>query len=83
MPTTGALLERSDIDAVIVATWHHTHRRRCVPCGKDIYLEKPMTFQPELGPSLVRAIRDTGRIVQVGVQQRSTPHFQVVEKDFL
>src|SRR5581483_12213849 len=43
--------------------------------GKDVYVEKPMSSRPEQGPPLVAAVRETRRVVQIGVQQRSTPHF--------
>jgi len=43
--------------------------------GKDVYVEKPMTSVAEQGPPLVRTVRETKRIVQVGVQQRSGPHY--------
>jgi predicted dehydrogenase len=72
------LLDRKDIDGVIVATWDNTHAAIAADAcraGKDVYVEKPMTSRPEQGPPLVRTVRETGRIVQVGVQQRSTPHF--------
>ena len=79
------LLERPDIDAVIVATWDNTHAQITVDAcraGKDVYVEKPMTSRPEQGPPVVRAVRETGRIVQVGVQQRSTPHFLEAKQRF-
>jgi len=72
------LLDQKDIDAVIVATWDHLHSQISAQgcrAGKDVYVEKPMTSLPMQGPPLVRAVRETKRIVQVGVQQRSTPHF--------
>ncbi len=80
------LLERKDIDGVIVATWDNTHSQISVDAcraGKDIYVEKPMTSRPEQGLPLVRATRETKRIVQVGVQQRSTPHFAEAKERFI
>ena len=73
-----SLLDRKDIDGVIVATWDNTHSRISVDAckaGKDIYVEKPMTSRPEQGAPLVRAVREYRRVLQTGVQQRSTPHF--------
>ena len=72
------LLDRQDIDGVIVATWDNNHSRivaEACRAGKDVYVEKPMTSRLEQGPALIRTVRETKRIVQVGVQQRSTPHF--------
>lgn len=72
------LLERKDVDAVIVATLDHWHSRMTVGAlraGKDVFVEKPMTSLPEQGHDIVRAVRETKRLVQVGVQQRSIDHF--------
>jgi len=68
------LLERRDVDAVIVATLDF---QRVLPCihacqaGKDIYAEKPLTLYIHEGRALVEAVRKYGRILQVGTQQRS------------
>jgi len=68
------LLERKDIDAVIVATGEF---QRVLPCihacqaGKDVYAEKPLTLYISEGRALVNAVRHYGRILQVGSQQRS------------
>lgn len=81
-----SLLDRKDIDAVIVATWDNTHAAITIDAcraGKDVYVEKPMTSQPAQGPPVVRAVRETKRIVQVGVQQRSTPHFMEAKQRFV
>ncbi len=81
-----AVLDRKDIDGVIVATWDNTHARISVEAcgaGKDVYVEKPMTSRPEQGPSLVRAVRENRRVLQTGVQQRSTPHFFEAKERFL
>jgi len=79
------LLERKDIDGVIVGTFDHMHSRIAVDAcraGKDVYVEKPMTSVPEQGVDVVRAARETGRIVQVGMQQRSIPHFIEAKEKF-
>lgn len=68
------ILDRQDIDAVIVATGEF---QRVLPCmracqaGKDIYAEKPLTLYVSEGRALVDAVRKTGRVLQVGTQQRS------------
>jgi len=79
------LLDRKDIDAVIVATWDNTHSQITIDAcraGKDVYVEKPLTSIPSQGPPVVGAVRETNRIVQVGVQQRSTPHFIEAKQRF-
>lgn len=79
------LLERKDIDAVIIGTFDHVHAQiliDAVRAGKDVYVEKPMTSLPEQGPPAVRAVRETGRIVSVGMQQRSVPHFIEAKQRF-
>jgi len=68
------LLDRKDIDGVIVGTTDHG---RVLPCvyaamaGKDIYAEKPLTLYIGEGRVLVNAVRKYKRICQVGTQQRS------------
>lgn len=79
------LLETKDIDAVIVATLDHWHSRMSIDAckaGKDVFVEKPMTSLPEQGPPLARAVKETGRILQVGVQQRSLKHFIEAKQRF-
>jgi len=77
------LLDRKDIDGVIVATFDHVHTQISIDAckaDKDVYVEKPMTSLPEQGPPVVRMVRETNRVVQVGMQQRSTPHFEGVKR---
>jgi predicted dehydrogenase len=68
------VLDRKDIDAVIVATGEF---QRVLPCihacqaGKDVYAEKPLTLYVREGRALVNAVRHYDRILQVGSQQRS------------
>lgn len=80
------LLERKDVDGVIVATFDHMHSQITADAcraGKDVFVEKPMTSLPMQGHEVVRAARETQRIVQVGVQQRSTPHFLEAKRRFI
>jgi len=80
------LLDRNDIDAVIVATWDNNHSRisqDACRAGKHVYVEKPMTSEPMQGPPLVRAVREKSRVLQTGVQQRSTPHFAEAKERFI
>ena len=79
------LLERQDIDGVIVATFDHMHSRIAIDvcqAGKDVYVEKPMTSLPEQGPPLVRAVRENKRVLQVGTQQRSGAHFADAKRKY-
>ena len=73
------LLARQDIDAVVVAIpdhWHALVAIAACKAGKDVYLEKPMTFTIREGQELVKTVRSTKRIVGIGSQQRSDPNFQ-------
>ena len=73
------LLKRKDIDAVVIVTpdhWHAIQAIQACKAGKDVYLEKPMTFTIKEGQELVRAVRENKRILAVGSQQRSDPNFQ-------
>ncbi len=72
-----ALLDRKDIDAVVVGApdhWHVPMTIAAVKAGKDVYCEKPLTHSIEEGASVIEAVESTGRILQVGYQQRSYPH---------
>ncbi|NCX98364.1 MAG: gfo/Idh/MocA family oxidoreductase [Planctomycetia bacterium] len=69
-----ALLDRKDVDAVIVATPHHWHALCCVhaaQAGKDIYCEKPLAYSIVEGRKIVEAVRGHRRVLQTGMQQRS------------
>src|SRR5262245_20715685 len=66
-----ALLADKGIDAVIVATpdhWHKTHTIEALNAGKDVYLEKPMTYAIGDGPEMIAAAKRSGRILQIGSQ---------------
>ena len=65
------LLDRKDIDAVVIATpdhWHLPIVLDALSAGKDVYIEKPMTYRIEDGPVIIRAAQEKNRIVQVGSQ---------------
>jgi predicted dehydrogenase len=73
------ILERKDIDAVLVATPDHWHALAAIlacQAGKDVYVEKPLATVIAEGRAMVSVARRTNRIVQVGTQQRSSSHFQ-------
>lgn len=73
------LLDRDDIDAVIVATPDHWHARITIDAceaGKHVYCEKPASHNVMEGLAMVNAAREHKRIVAIGLQQRSGEHFQ-------
>jgi len=73
--TYRELLDRKDIDAVIVGTPDHWHRTMVVDAlaaGKDVYVEKPMTYAIDEGPEIIRAVQQHKRVLQVGSQGIST-----------
>ncbi len=73
------LIAREDIDAVVIAVpdhWHALIAIAACKAGKDVYLEKPMTFTIHEGQELVKTVRATNRILGIGSQQRSDPNFQ-------
>lgn len=74
------LLARKDIDGVLVVTpdfWHAPIAVAAAKAGKDIYLEKPMTYSVAEGRRLVEAVRKNKRVLQVGSQQRSSVYFRM------
>jgi predicted dehydrogenase len=78
VPTTRSyheILDRQDVDAVIVAVTDHQHRRVVVDAcaaGKDVYCEKPMSHKVEEGFEIVDAVQKGSRILQVGSQRVSS-----------
>ena len=72
------VLDRKDIDAVIVAApdhWHVPMTVDAVRAGKDVYCEKPVTHTLSEGEPLIAAVRESKRVVQTGMQQRSWEHY--------
>ncbi|MFQ5811148.1 MAG: Gfo/Idh/MocA family protein, partial [Armatimonadota bacterium] len=68
------LLDRGDVDAVVVASPDHWHTLHCIhacQARKDVYCEKPMTLTIREGRQLVQAVRKYERVFQTGSQQRS------------
>jgi predicted dehydrogenase len=78
------VLERKDIDAITIATPDHWHTPMAIAglqAGKHVYVEKPCSHNPGEGALLVRAQQKYGKLVQMGTQQRSSPHtIEVVGK---
>ncbi len=72
-----AVLDRKDIDAVLIGTpdhWHVPIMVDACAAGKDVYVEKPLTHDLSEGQRAIEAQNRSSRIVQVGTQQRSMPH---------
>ena len=70
------LLQEKDLDAVVIATPDHWHAKitlDALAAGKDVYCEKPMTHTIEEGRQVVSAWKNSGRVMQVGVQLTSLP----------
>lgn len=72
------LLDRDDIDAVIVATgerWHPAICVRAAKAGKDIYCEKPISLTIRQARTMVETVRRHNRVFQTGLQQRNSPEY--------
>ena len=69
------ILNRKDVDAVLIATPDHWHKQAAIDsmkAGKDVYLEKPMIHLYSDGPAIIEAAHSTNRILQVGSQRVSS-----------
>lgn len=80
------LLSQKDLDAVIIATPDHWHAPMAIDAmnaGKDVYVEKPLTFRPEEGPEIVKAAESNHRICQVGLQRRSATLFRRAKQEIV
>ena len=77
------LLDDREVDAVVISTPDHWHALMTIlacAAGKDVYVEKPVTLFPAEGRWMLAAAKQHGRIVQVGTQQRSGPHYDVARR---
>lgn len=72
------LLDNKEIDAIVVATpdhWHAIIAVLAARAGKDVFIEKPLSHNIREGQAMVKAARESGRILMAGLQHRSAPHF--------
>jgi predicted dehydrogenase len=78
------ILEQKDVDAISIATPDHWHTPMAIDglqAGKHVYVEKPCSHNPAEGALLVEAQQKYGKLVQMGTQQRSSPHtIEIVDK---
>ncbi|GAB6122954.1 Gfo/Idh/MocA family protein [Dysgonomonas termitidis] len=73
------MLNNKDIDAVVISTPDHWHAKQAIDAvyaGKDVYLQKPASLTIEEGRLMSDAVNRTGRIFQIGSQQRSWKQFR-------
>jgi predicted dehydrogenase len=78
------ILREKDVDAIAIATpdhWHAPMAIAALQAGKHVYVEKPCSHNPAEGALLVRAQKKYGKLVQMGTQQRSSPHtMEIVDR---
>jgi predicted dehydrogenase len=71
------MLKEKDLDVVLIATpdhWHALPMIDAVRAGADVYVQKPISIDVSEGQAMLAAARKYKRVVQVGMQRRSTPH---------
>ncbi|HZN60696.1 MAG TPA: Gfo/Idh/MocA family oxidoreductase [Planctomycetota bacterium] len=80
------VLERGDVDAVLIATpdhWHAAIAIEALNAKKHVYVEKPLTLRIDEGPDIVKAARVNQRTCQVGMQQRSGKHYIEAKREYI
>ena len=73
------LAKETGLDAVIIATpdfWHAPHTNLCLKAGLNVYCEKMMSNTVEGARSMVRTMRESGKLLQIGHQRRSNPRYR-------
>ena len=83
-PDFRNILREKDVDAIAIATpdhWHAPMAIAALQAGKHVYVEKPCSHNPAEGALLVQAQKKYGKLVQMGTQQRSSPHtIEIVDR---
>ena len=82
-PDFRKLVEREDLDALVIGTPDHWHAIQTVDAcdaGKDVYVEKPLSITIHEGRRMVAAARRNKRVVQVGTHRRSSPLYHDLAK---
>jgi predicted dehydrogenase len=77
-PDFRRMLDRKDVDAVVISSgdhWHGLQTMLACAAGKDVFVEKPLHLFVREGEWMQKVAARTGRVVQVGTQQRSAPHY--------
>ncbi len=77
------LCARPDIDVIVIASpdhWHHAQTMEALRQGKDVYLEKPMTYTVDEAREIAEVVKTSGRVLQVGSQYTSMDHFWKAKK---
>ncbi len=80
------MLSEKDLDIVLVATpdhWHALAMIEAVKSGADVWVQKPISVDVKEGAAMLAAARKHERVVQVGMQRRSTPHIAEAKELFL
>src|SRR5205085_7989456 len=80
------VLEMKNLDAVLIATpdhWHVPISMDAISAGKDVYCEKPITLKIGEGNALRKAVQDSKRVFQSGMQQRSMSHFMQARDEYV
>lgn len=80
------MLAEHELDIVLIGTPDHWHALQCIAAlkaGAHVYLQKPISVDVIEGEAILAAARKYNRVVQVGLQRRSTPHFVEAKKNIL
>lgn len=80
------LLAAKEVDAVLIATPDHWHMQMAVDAcnaGKDVYVEKPLTWAWQEGHKVIDAVKANKSVLQVGLQQRSGAHFAEAKREII
>ena len=80
------MLKERDLDIALIAPpdhWHALIMIEAVKSGADVYVQKPISVDVVEGRAMLEAARHYGRVVQVGLQRRSTPHLVEAKERFI